>query len=377
MLITNFITTINIFILFSLLFFRKDNPLPNKILAFIFLIPGLYFIDNALIVSGYITQAPWFFFFVQIIAILYPILVYIYVSLLIAEKIKLNKFLTAGSALLLGYILFITIHFYSLSGAEQLNYLTSLSGENYPGDILVYTILFYAWQLVYFSILTYKTNKYSTSINNALSSIDAIQITYIRRFMTLSWILNLGLVFMYLTLPMYYVDYFFLPVFVSIVYIFILYFCYHHNSIFTRSSLTLLNEVNKSIDENNTTLFEEKKPTITPTDKHQKIYELLKTAIEVDKEYKNPELTLKILADKLNSPSYLVSQTINLFYKKSFFDLINERRVQDAKERLMASPLPDKIETIAYDAGFNSRAAFYRAYKKYTGETPGENRKAA
>ncbi len=374
MIITNIITTVNILILFSLLFFRKNNPLPNKILAFVFLIPGLYFIDNALILSGYINEIPFFFFFVQIIAIVYPILVYAYVNLLLTSNHKLNPYLTIGSALLLMGILYITFHFYQLDPLQKQNYILSLSNENYPEDMLVYTSLFYIWQMVYFSVLTYKVNRYGKTIDNSLSSIDRVQIVFLKRLMGLMWILNAGLVIMYLALPTYYVDYFFLPVFVSFVYLFILYFSYHHNSIFTHSSLSLLNESNKNMEEIAVATIEVESTTVVPTEKHEKIFALLKNAIEIDKEYKNPELTLKILAEKINTPSYLVSQTINLFYKKSFFDLINENRIQEAKERLMGFSSNDKIESIAYEVGFNSRATFYRAYKKYTGETPSEKK---
>ena len=40
--------------------------------------------------------------------------------------------------------------------------------------------------------------------------------------------------------------------------------------------------------------------------------------MEKDKLYKEPELTLKILADKLQVPTYLLSQVINYGMKKNF-----------------------------------------------------------
>ena len=50
---------------------------------------------------------------------------------------------------------------------------------------------------------------------------------------------------------------------------------------------------------------------------------------------------------------------------------MNELRVRDAEERLKTfDPKKDKIEAIAYEVGFNSRAAFYRSFKKITGKNP-------
>jgi AraC-like DNA-binding protein len=61
---------------------------------------------------------------------------------------------------------------------------------------------------------------------------------------------------------------------------------------------------------------------------------------------------------------------------KSFFDFVNEYRVQEAK-RLLCSPQSDHLSIlgIALDAGFNSKSAFYTAFGKYAGITPSEYRK--
>jgi len=183
--------------------------------------------------------------------------------------------------------------------------------------------------------------------------------------------LNLILVILYLSLPITKVEYLFLPVVVSIIYLFILYIIYHHNSIFTQQTYSNLIETNLEAAENMPGL-NEKADTKKQTDRHSKIYELLQVALHEEKEYQNPDLTLKLLSQKIEYPTYLVSQTINTFYKKSFFDLINELRIESSKERLRNFSEKDTIENIAYEVGFNSRAAFYRAFKKYTGKTPKE-----
>jgi len=371
MLIINIVTSINALIIFSLLYFRKNNPLPNKLLAFIFLIPGLYFIDNIFILNGDIQQIPFSFFFVQIIAIAYPIILYAYIHILVGKRAIPHWILLTGSALLLFFIISLAIGFYLLSPVEKAEYLTSLNTSSYPTSMMLYTSLFYLWQMVYFSVVTYSVYKHSKYLSEHTSNTDGAYIGYIKQFVGLLWILNLILVILYLSLPITKVEYLFLPVVVSLIYLFILYIIYHHNSIFTQQTYSNLIETNLEADEDIPDL-NQKADSKRQTDRHDKIYELLQVALHEEKEYQNPDLTLKLLSQKIGHPTYLVSQTISILYKKSFFDLINELRIQSSKERLKNFSEKDTIENIAYEVGFNSRAAFYRAFKKYTGETPKE-----
>ncbi|MCK9420523.1 MAG: helix-turn-helix transcriptional regulator [Nitrospirae bacterium] len=116
-------------------------------------------------------------------------------------------------------------------------------------------------------------------------------------------------------------------------------------------------------------------------EKYQKSYLAPERAAEIarkllqlmdrEKLYLRPELTLSELADKLSVSANDLSQVINREMKKSFFDFINEYRVQEAK-KLLSSPKYNHLSVlgIALDAGFNSKSAFYNAFNKYIGTTP-------
>jgi AraC-like DNA-binding protein len=87
--------------------------------------------------------------------------------------------------------------------------------------------------------------------------------------------------------------------------------------------------------------------------------------------YKNPELTLSILAKKLDTNPSFLSKVINNGFGINFNDFINQYRVQEVK-KLLANPNNAHITimSLAYDAGFNSKATFNRAFKKITGKNP-------
>ena len=89
--------------------------------------------------------------------------------------------------------------------------------------------------------------------------------------------------------------------------------------------------------------------------------------------YLNPELRLNELAGQLNRSVHHVSQVINQQQGGSFSDFLNGYRIEKAKQLLQS----DKAKTftilaIAYESGFNSKTAFYNAFKKLTGKTPSQ-----
>ncbi len=103
---------------------------------------------------------------------------------------------------------------------------------------------------------------------------------------------------------------------------------------------------------------------------------LIHKTLEDKKLYLDSDLTLSDLANELDISSKDLSGFLNHRLKKNFADFINEYRVEEAKSRLLDAENKNiKIIYIAYDSGFNSKAAFYSVFKKHTGMTPTEFRK--
>ena len=93
--------------------------------------------------------------------------------------------------------------------------------------------------------------------------------------------------------------------------------------------------------------------------------------ISVEKVYLNPSLTLTELAKKMGTNASLLSKVINSRFGISFNELINKYRVKEVIT-LMKDPAYKNLNllAIAYDAGFNSKSTFNRAFKKSTGASP-------
>lgn len=97
--------------------------------------------------------------------------------------------------------------------------------------------------------------------------------------------------------------------------------------------------------------------------------------IATDKPFINPDLSLKQLAEDLNINHRFLSQIINEYFNQNFFDYINRLRVEESKKMLCDPSCDKNVLQILLEVGFNSRSAYYTAFKRATGLTPTEYKK--
>ena len=96
-----------------------------------------------------------------------------------------------------------------------------------------------------------------------------------------------------------------------------------------------------------------------------------------EKPFLNPSLTINELGRKISVSPRDLSQVINESLGVNFFDFVNSYRVEEAKRYLTDSSNHNKnILDILFDAGFNTKSVFNRVFKKQTGMTPSDFRKA-
>jgi AraC-like DNA-binding protein/tetratricopeptide (TPR) repeat protein len=87
--------------------------------------------------------------------------------------------------------------------------------------------------------------------------------------------------------------------------------------------------------------------------------------------YKDPDLTIQKLAKKLSTNVKDLSQTINGHYNVPFRNLVNEKRVELAKELLIDKRYENySMEGIAETVGYKNKSMFYLHFKNLTGVTP-------
>ena len=98
----------------------------------------------------------------------------------------------------------------------------------------------------------------------------------------------------------------------------------------------------------------------------------LSKMMEEDKLYREPNLSLDTLAQKLGVSRHLLSQFLNDYLKSNFYTFINQYRIEEACLLLQENKF--SVEAIAYEVGFNSRSSFFTSFKKLKGTTPSKYR---
>lgn len=101
--------------------------------------------------------------------------------------------------------------------------------------------------------------------------------------------------------------------------------------------------------------------------------EKLEAYLLAEKPFLRKRLTLSELAVELDMPSYILSGLLNNYYEQNFNDFINDYRVEYVIERMKkdSSWKSLTMEGLAQECGFSSRTAFYTAFKKRMGMSPG------
>ncbi len=102
----------------------------------------------------------------------------------------------------------------------------------------------------------------------------------------------------------------------------------------------------------------------------------MRTHMETERPWLEPDLTLEQLAAQLKLRPKLLSQAINEGLGQNFFEFINTYRIGEAK-RLLTNPADKKVTVleVLYQVGFNSKSSFNTVFKKQTGLTPSEFKK--
>lgn len=101
------------------------------------------------------------------------------------------------------------------------------------------------------------------------------------------------------------------------------------------------------------------------------IHAQLQQLMQAEKLFKMPELTLRELAQKLDVHQNTLSQVINSFEQKPFYDYINHLRIEAFKEIVLtADSRKYTLLSLAFECGFNSKTTFNRTFKKHMGMSP-------
>lgn len=110
--------------------------------------------------------------------------------------------------------------------------------------------------------------------------------------------------------------------------------------------------------------------TTAAAEKLQEVYQRWLTLLEQQQLYQLEfGITLAQAARKLQVPARQLSLAVNQCYGASFSVLLNDKRIEKAKQLLLQSP-PLAVTEVMYQAGFATKSNFHKEFARVTGTTP-------
>lgn len=99
----------------------------------------------------------------------------------------------------------------------------------------------------------------------------------------------------------------------------------------------------------------------------------VRSCMETQKLYINPNLKIGGLAEKTGISVYLLSYLFNHYLNSSYYDFVNSYRIEEFNRLLEKGEHTQyTLQALIEKCGFSSRTSFFRYFKKVKGMSPGE-----
>lgn len=368
------------------LFSIRANKISNVLLGLLTLFWGFVLAQFALQSQGFFRDNPHFIKTgSQLIITFFPLL-YLHVRYLL---LKFKKFKKTDYLHFLPFFISILLYsdFYLSSGDEKIR--LNLDPTPYYSTVLIFINEAIALQGIIYSVLSLSLlNSYKKEVKKYQSNIDKtiFKVLYAGILLSLtSWIIGtIGINLEYLGIELK-TDLF---VFVYLIFVVIIYIISyvalttpeifkvednrHEPEASYLSSLNSAktNSLPTEAEDSNQHRGNQNKE---PAPELLRLSETLEEYMEKYKPFLNPELSLQELSDNIKVTRHQLSSIINQVHGMNFYEYVNQHRVEEVK-RLMEDPKHQhlKLISIAYDAGFNSKASFNRIFKQKTQMTPSQ-----
>ncbi|MEN0005571.1 MAG: AraC family transcriptional regulator [Bacteroidota bacterium] len=368
-------------IIFVVLSWRRgveEERLSDRLLAVLLLLLCLYIAQYMLGFAGWYDShnflTVFMFYFPFHHYLLIPPIVFYYFRSLTNSEFKLEQkdwwHFLPGALYILWYLLSflyeVVLQQMMLGVPLPLFYETKGYWAQFNQDLFQDVIFILGFVSTYFYlVLTFREySKYKTYVEANFSQADQLKFTWLRNILiaviigfTLNWMIILLDAFV---LPMTYRQFWFSHLGVAIL-------------IYFLSILGYSSRPNPRVK----LAFDPTTISPAPTSSTEldadllPIKDRLAKLMKQEHPYLNPELNLKELAQGVRATPSQLSKVINSGFGKNFNDFINEYRVEAIKEKLRAGEAElHTLMSIALDCGFNSKATFNRAFKKFTAQSP-------
>ncbi len=353
-----------------LLLIKKNKSRADKILvAWLFLI-CIHQALNYFLYTGEAYEYPHWLGVQFSMPVLHGVLLYFYVMEITGNKLKKRWTVLLHLIPALSLVI-LAIPFYRLSGEQKIDVFQN-EGAGFEWYITYLSILIPLSGLVYSVWSLIVIRNYQLKIQNRFSNTDKKELQWLKY-------LSFGYAIIWVLAIFFDSEIIFTAVVVLVL--FIGFFGINQLSIFysTVEPVQDLGKetISKAIKTNNPNkesvhpINEKYAKSGLNEDMASEIYTNLNRMMEDSASFKDENLTLVGLSQRLDVHPNHLSQVINAMESKNFYNYINSLRI---KAFIKLASLPENKKytmiSLAYDCGFGTKSTFNKHFKLHTGKTP-------
>jgi len=356
------IVVIGFFFAFIINFKKESDRVSCLLIGGFVAVHSIFIVDFAFYNSHLSYLYPHTFLISTSVALLYGPLLYFYFKRINQQY----KFKVLDVLHLLPFVLglFVLVPFYMQSAEEKLKFMFDLSTAYSRRDFFIYGFLLKLTSYIFYGFLIgivyfNKQNKQSFNGDHTIikwkRNIYYIHILYVIFY--LFYGISVGQIFKFDSDVLSHTQ----VLAMSLMVLYIAQMAYLNPKVFDYKSFNLVDGFG---------LTKYLKSGLTPS-LSEELKEELITLFTVDKIYRESDLNLESLSERLNTTRHNTSQIINEHFNMNFFELINKFRIDEAINLLIEDKNGNlNIIDIAYEVGYNNKVTFNKAFKKSTSLTP-------
>ncbi|MEQ8530408.1 MAG: helix-turn-helix domain-containing protein [Imperialibacter sp.] len=350
---------------------KKDKSVADNILLIWLIFIGLHLLGFYWDYSGFASKHPHVLGFSWFMPIAEGSFLWVYAMALLSGAKRFNPWW------LIHFVPFVLLNvsiydFYLLPSEEKVHFAATL-WQNPPWQAVVGNFLTLYSSPVYVILLLVRLKRFRRGLRNFFSSTERINLLWLQR---LSW--GLGAIWAVVLGTYAYCriadthlpdnnNYY---IFVTVS-LFVLFLGYHG----LKYENILVNYTSTGEVSEEAVAVERYKKSGLKSDDEKALLDEIKMLLAKQKLYLEQNLTLDDLAKALDKPRHHISQAIGSEEGLTFYSLVNQLRVEAAKEKLVSENFAHfSLLGIGLDSGFNSKASFNRVFKEYAGISPSEHR---
>lgn len=353
------------FLLGGVLATKSVNRSANRLLAVLMATFSIYLFTAAYIGAGWIEIFPHFYFVSYPLPLVFGPLVYLY-AVQASDHDRRFAIRDMVHFLPLIVVLILTLPIYLKSGAEKIEFYRQLRADNFPVMLQVINWLKYVSGVSYSVATIRHLLRHRGSVKDSYSSIEWVNLNWLlwlARAGAAIWAVATALQVAYaFHLPIQWLGN---PVALGIA---LLVYGIGYMGLRQPEIFNFVMEEDEGARYERSGLGEREAAALK---------DALLAAMDKDRPYQDSALTLADLATRLNTTAHKLTEVLSQHLGLNFYDFVNGYRVEDVRRRVADARFKNlTLLALALDAGFASKSSFNNVFKKHTGQTPSEYRRA-